>query len=84
MEDRHLVIAWKSIHPDNATNLWHVKGEITYENGKLVFQIANGSVVRIDPEQLVYIDITKTSEEMDQMTAEIYARHGMKWPPDKH
>ena len=46
-----------------------------WRNGKLVFTITNGSRVRIDPEQIVTIGITKTDEQLKKMTNEIISKH---------
>ena len=66
MEDRQLVISWKDYPPISAINLWHVKGDIEYRDGKLVFEISNGSRVRINPDQLVRICLTKTEDEIQE------------------
>lgn len=67
METQHLVVAWKSKPPLEGTNVWRVIGDIEYKDGKFVFQIANGSVVKADPEQIERIWITKTDEQMKEM-----------------
>ena len=67
METQHLFVSWKNKPPLEGTNVWRVDGDISYEDGKLVFKIVNGSVVRIDPEQVVTIGITKTDEQMMEM-----------------
>jgi hypothetical protein len=67
METQHLFVSWKSKPPLEGINVWHVDGDISYNDGKFVFKIANGSLVRIDPEQIVTIGITKTDEQMKEM-----------------
>lgn len=67
METQHLFVSWKSKPPLEGINVWRVDGDISYEDGKLVFKIVNGSLVRIDPEQVVTIGITKTDEQMKEM-----------------
>ena len=67
METQHLFVSWKSKPPLEGINVWRVDGDISYEDGKLVFKIANGSLVKIDPEQIVTIGITKTDEQMKEM-----------------
>jgi len=67
METQHLFVSWKSKPPLEGINVWHVDGDISYEDGKLVFKIVNGSLVKIDPEQIVTIGITKTDEQMKKM-----------------
>ena len=79
MEKQYLFISWNDRPPINARNAWRVNGEIEYKDGKLVFQIANGSNVSIDPDQLNYIGITKTKEEQE---AEFEALKA-KYHPDK-
>lgn len=60
MEMQHLYVSWKSKPPLEGINVYRVNGDIGYDNGKLVFTISNGSRVRIDPDQIVTIGITKT------------------------
>lgn len=67
METQHLFVSWKSKPPLEGINVWHVDGDISYEDGKFVFKIVNGSLVKIDPEQIVTIGITKTDEQMKEM-----------------
>ena len=67
METQHLFISWKNKPPLEGTNVWRVDGDISYEDGKLVFKIVNGSLVKINPEQVVTIEITKTDEQMMEM-----------------
>lgn len=54
-----LYVSWKDYPPSTAVNVWRVKDDIEYHDGKLVFQIENGSVVRINPDQIVRIGVTK-------------------------
>lgn len=67
MEIQHPFVSWKSKPPLEGTNVWRVDGDISYKDGKLVFKIVNGSLVKIDPEQVVTIGITKTNEQMKEM-----------------
>ena len=67
METQHLFVSWKSKPPLEGTNVWRVNGNIHYEDGKFVFKIANGSLVKIDPEQIVTIGITQTEEQLKEM-----------------
>ena len=60
--ERYLIIVWKDRLPTGARNVWPVAGDITYEDGKLVFSIVNGSTVRIDPDQLLRIFIASPVE----------------------
>ena len=76
METQHLYVSWKSKPPLEGINVWHVNGNIEYEEGKLVFTISNGSRVRIDPEQIVQIGITKTGEQLKQMIDAIKNKEG--------
>ena len=72
MEERYsLAIVWKDYPPLNARNVWKVKGDITYEDGKLVFTILNGSKVRINPDQVERIFAVPTKEEIMEMIDEI-------------
>lgn len=52
-----LCITWKSKPPLEGVNCWGVKGDIDYIDGKLCFEISNGSHVKIDPEQLISISV---------------------------
>ena len=67
METQHLFVSWKSKPPLEGTNVWRVNGNIHHEGGKFVFKIANGSLVKIDPEQIVTIGITQTGEQLKEM-----------------
>lgn len=75
MEKQHLYVSWRSKPPLEGINIYHVNGDIEYDNGKLVFTISNGSRVKIDPEQIVTIGITKTNEQLNEMIEEIRSRH---------
>lgn len=67
METQHLFVSWKSKPPLKGINVWHIDGDISCEDGKFVFKIVNGSTVKIEPEQIVTIGITKTDEQMKEM-----------------
>lgn len=67
METQHLFVSWKSKPPLEGINVWHVDGDISYEDGKFVFKITNGSLVEVEPKQIVTIGITKTDEQMKEM-----------------
>lgn len=67
METQHLFVCWKSKPPLEGINLWRVIGDVEHEDGKFVFQIANGSLVKVDPEQIMTIGISKTEEQMNEM-----------------
>lgn len=71
METQHLFVSWKSKPPLEGINVWHVDGDISYNDGKFVFKIVNGSLIKIDPEQIVTIGITKTDEQMKEMINKI-------------
>ena len=75
MKIQHLYVSWKSKPPLEGINVYRVNGDIEYDNGKLVFTISNGSRVRIDPEQIVTIGITKTDEQLKEMIDEINSRY---------
>ena len=75
MKMQHLYVSWKSKPPLEGINVYRVNGDIEYDNGKLVFTISNGSRVRIDPEQIVTIGITKTDEQLKEMIDEIKSRY---------
>jgi len=67
IEPQSLFVCWDSKPPLKGRNVWRVDGDITYEDGKLVFKIANGSLVKIDPEQIARIGITQTDVQMEEM-----------------
>lgn len=71
METQHLFVSWKSKPPLEGINVWHVDGDISYNDGKFVFKIVNGSLIKIDPEQIVTIGITKTDEQTKEMIEKI-------------
>ena len=54
----HLYVTWMDKLPSQARNVWRVNGNIDFHDGKAIFQIANGSIVKIDVGQLRTIGIT--------------------------
>ena len=79
METQHLFVSWDSKPPLEGRNVWRVDGDIEYKDGKLVFRIVNGSLVKIDPEQLVRIGITKTKEQLAEMIDKIKNKKDSKF-----
>ena len=76
MEEQYLFISWNSKPPIPGKNIWRVNGDIEFKDGKLVFQIANGSNVSINPEQLERIGITRTHHEMEAEIKAIKEEYG--------
>ena len=67
MEERHLYVFWKDNPPSKAMKVFRVVDSIDYEDGKFVFQIPNGSIVRIYPDQIIRIGISKDADECRSM-----------------
>ena len=67
METQHLFVVWDSKPPLEGRNIWRVDGNVEHKDGKFVFKIANGSIVKIDPEQIVRIGITNTDEQREKL-----------------
>lgn len=57
-DGNYLYVAWDDKPPLESHNVWRCKSNIDFQNGKAIFEIANGSVVKIDVEQLTTIGMT--------------------------
>ena len=66
METGKLYVAWKDKPPINSINIYRTSENITFEDGKAVFKITDGTVVRIDVSQLMTIGITGSCKELDK------------------
>ena len=58
MNKSHLYVLWKDNPPSKAMKVFRVVGNIDQEDGKCVFQIPDGGIVRIDAKQVIQIGIS--------------------------